>query len=76
MEILLYQGTSASAKNGYAKIWVDGVLLLNQTGLQMLPSGAPLGFSYLFLDPTYGGGTNPVPANQYFRIDHWYASVK
>jgi hypothetical protein len=76
MEILLYQGSSATAKDGYAKIWVDGVMRLNQTGLQMLPSGAPLGFSYLFLDPTYGGGSHPVPADQNFQIDHWYASVK
>jgi hypothetical protein len=76
MEILLYQGTSAVAKDGYAKIWIDGTLVLNRTGIQMLPSGAPLGFSYLFLDPTYGGGTNSVPADQDFQIDNWYCSVK
>jgi hypothetical protein len=76
MEILLYQGTSATAKNGYAKIWIDGTLMLNRTGIQILPSGAPLGFSYLFLDPTYGGGAAVPPADQYFQLDNWYCSVK
>ena len=75
VEILLYQGTTATSHDGYAKIWVDGTLMLNQGGLQMLPSGSK-GFGYIFYDPTYGGGLHSPPAAQYLDIDHWYVSVK
>ncbi len=75
VEILLYQGTTSTSGDGYARIWVDGTQVLNQSGLQMMPSGTK-GFGYLFYDPTFGGGLNNPPAPQYLDIDHWYTSVQ
>ncbi|MFZ1654365.1 MAG: Ig-like domain-containing protein [Candidatus Moraniibacteriota bacterium] len=75
VEILLYQGTTSTSGDGYARIWVDGTQVLNQSGLQMMPSGTK-GFGYIFYDPTFGGGLNNPPAPQFLDIDHWYVSVQ
>jgi len=32
-------------------------------------------WDYLWVDPTYGGASNPVPEDMYFQIDDWYTSV-
>ena len=78
VEILLTMGTTGSANDGTAKVWVDGIQIQNLTGQKMLYDGQQVGngWKYLFLDPTYGGGTNSPPANLNFQIDHWYVSVK
>ena len=78
MEFLLTLGTSGSANDGTAKVWANGTQILNASGIKMLYNGQSVGsgWKYLFLDPTYGGGTNTPPANLNFQIDHWYASVK
>jgi hypothetical protein len=76
LEMVLYQGTSGTANNGTAQIWVDGVQTLNQVGIKYLFDGESPGWKYMSINPTFGGGTNPVPYDEYIWIDHWYASVK
>ena len=75
IEWLLVQGT-AGGKDGTAKMWVDGVQVLNASGLNMVDAGKLIGWKYMSIAPVFGGGVNPVPADQYIWIDHWYASVK
>jgi hypothetical protein len=76
MEFLIDQGTSAAANDGSAKIWADGALILDQSGIKMLYDGQTPRWQYLMLDPIYGGGLNPVPADQTLQIDDWYVSLK
>ncbi len=67
--------------NGICKIWVThgttGVttLVLNETTVPYNAAGTTPAWSYLWLDPTYGGGNNNVPADQYFEIDDWDVRV-
>ncbi len=33
-------------------------------------------WTQVWWDPTYGGGLNPVPFDQFFEVDHMIVSVK
>jgi hypothetical protein len=67
-EILLKANTSGSA-NGELHVWFDGVKSHQYTDVNWQMNSARTWLS-LAWNPTYGGGTNPVPANQYQYIDH------
>jgi hypothetical protein len=75
MEILLVANT-AGIGNGIGKIWIDGELLLNSSQMGYFNTGHALAWNNFWFEPTFGGGTNPVPHDQWLDIDHWYASVK
>ena len=57
----------AGAHNASVTMWVDGVLVISQTGLTMAASGMTPHWSFWMTDPTYGGatGTNP-PFSMYW----------
>jgi hypothetical protein len=74
VEILVNTGT-AGGSNGSAQVWVNGQQVLNATGVPVYAAGQSATFEYLWLDPTYGGGLQPVPHDQYFRMADWYVSV-
>jgi len=76
VEWLLYQGSTAAANDGTVQVWVDGVLVVNETGKKFAKNGDALGWKYMSIAPVFGYGTRPVPHDQYIWIDHWYASVK
>jgi hypothetical protein len=55
---------------GIAKLWLNGVLTHNYTGL-----GIPANFSYFEFDPTWGGTGGTTKSEQdYFWYDHVYIS--
>lgn len=60
--------------DGIARIWVNGRPVLNQTGVRFFfPSQEPA-FTGVTWNPTYGGGSNPVPVDMFQRIGQWYIS--
>lgn len=67
-------GNSMGASDGVARMWVDGVQVLNATDVKYFYDGQSPAFSGITWNPTYGGGTNPVPYDMYQYIDHWYVS--
>ncbi len=73
-EFLMVANTQATA-NGILQIWVDGVQDTYHTDVKwFLDQVAPTGFTRIDITPTYGGGHNPVPYDQFIYIDHWYIS--
>lgn len=72
----LWTAGTAGVANATAKLWVDGRLVVDATGILMWLSGTTPVQQFLLWDPTYGGGINPVPATQYIWLDHLIVSVK
>ena len=71
IEYLLIANTPGSY-NGVAKVWIDGVLALNVTDMGYFDTGQTGKFTGShYVNSTYGGGTNAVPATQGWDIDHW-----
>ncbi len=75
MELLVVANTPGNS-DGIARIWANDVQVLNVQNVQYFyPSQTPA-FNGVTWNPTYGGGTNPVPYNMFQFIDHWYLSIK
>jgi hypothetical protein len=80
LEWLIEMGTPNVA-NGTAKLWRNGELIVNATNvmwtgtLEGAETQADANWSYLWVDPTYGGGGASPPESIYFQIDDWYTSV-
>lgn len=64
------------AVGGTLTIWGNGQQIVSAKGGTFLPAGIAKRWDYFWLDPTYGGGTKPVPADQWFDLDHWITSVQ
>lgn len=67
-EFLLTAG-SATAANGGLDIWINGVQTHHYTDVRWTMA-ADRKWKSLAWNPTYGGGLNPVPHDQYEYIDH------
>jgi hypothetical protein len=74
VELVLLPNTPGVA-NGTVQLWKDGILSLNQTNVEIFASGQTARWTWVYVDPTYGGGFNPVPANQDMTFGHIYVSV-
>jgi hypothetical protein len=64
------QGTS----DGAARIWVNGRPVLSESNVRYFFPDQEPGFTGVTWNPTYGGGSNPVPQDMYQRIGEWYIS--
>jgi hypothetical protein len=73
LEILIVANTPG-AYNGQLRMWVDGALMQSANDMGYFAAGTTPRFENMYFNPTYGGGRNPVPADQYVDIDHWYVS--
>ena len=63
-------------QDGAAHVWIDGNEVLSASDVQyFFPNQVPA-FTGVTWNPTYGGGSNPVPFDMYQWIDHWYISVR
>jgi hypothetical protein len=71
----LVVANTPGAKNGIARIWVDGNLLMDYTDVEYFFSSQTPKFTGLKWNPTYGGGTNPVPYDMFEWVDNWYVSA-
>lgn len=69
---LIIEGGTAGSSNGVVRMWINGVQHINATNASIFGPGTTPGFVRLFVDPTYGGGFRPPPADQAFRIGAWY----
>jgi len=73
LEILIVANTPGTY-NGQLRMWVDGALMQTANDMGYFAAGTTPRFENMYFNPTFGGGTNPVPADQYVDIDHWYVS--
>lgn len=74
-ELLLKANTNNSTANGGLDVWINGVPTHHYTDVNWQMNTARTWLS-LAWNPTYGGGTNPVPHNQYEYMDHLRVSGK
>ncbi len=63
-------------RNGQYRHWVDGNLVAAATDARYFLAGQRAMWTQVWWDPTYGGGLNPVPFDQFFELDHMIVSVK
>ncbi len=70
----LFLANTKGKQDGVARIWVDGNQVLNVADVQYFHAGQTPKFIGLTWNPTYGGGTNPVPFDMFQWVDNWYVS--
>lgn len=75
VETLWIAGTPGE-KDGTAKLWVDGKLVIDAKEIMMFPAGTTAHQDFLMWDPTFGGGGAPVRETQQIYLDHLYVSVR
>jgi hypothetical protein len=61
--------------DGVGMLWLNGILVASGTDLGYFTTDNTPRFDALYFNPTYGGGTNPVPADQWLDIAHWYVAA-
>jgi uncharacterized protein YjdB len=72
-EMLLKANSNNSTANGALDIWINGVHTHSYTNVNW-QMGASRTWQSLAWNPTYGGGLNPVPHNQYQYMDNIHVS--
>lgn len=68
IEVLLHRGTA----NGSIKIWMDGVLYMDISGID---TGIPSGWHEISINSTWGGTSSPTSRESWNWIDHIYLAV-
>ncbi len=68
-EMLFVMNTASGTANGEFHVWIDGVKTHQYTNVDYTITAARA-WQSLRWEPTYGGGTKPVPKDQYQFIDH------
>jgi hypothetical protein len=68
-EQILTAGTSGGS-NGTAQMWINGVKVIDATGIPFFPSLQPAYWEGFYVNPTYGGGARPAPYDIY--VDYGY----
>ncbi len=66
----------SETNDGTVRMWVNGTLWVEDTAVCLFHRGMTVGWKEFWFNPTYGGGLNNVPADQYLDLDHMYVSVK
>lgn len=74
---VLWQANSPGVRNGQFRQWVDGALTASSnTAMFFLAGQTPTRWSSIWFDPTYGGGTHPVPHDQWIDMDHLVVALR
>lgn len=71
------QSSTGNNANGVVQVWCTPLggattLVLNSSAVPYFLATQPQGFGNAFISPVYGGGSNPVPADQWFDLDDWF----
>ena len=61
--------------DGTAELWIDGVLYMRHTNIQLREAGATNGFGALQHTAEYGGGGSTIASTQYWWVDHTVIST-
>ena len=66
----------SEANDGTVRVWLNNTLLFEYTNVCFFHRSMTASWKSNYCNPTYGGGSNAVPQDQYIDIDHWYVSTK
>lgn len=75
IESLIYLGTAGNA-DGWLKVWLNGVLVLDFRNLAIVWPGERTQLSQIHLAPVWGGMGDVVPVTQWLSVDRTYVSVR
>lgn len=73
---VLWQANRPGVRDGRYRQWVDGVLTAQSNQVMYFMYGQTPGWTSIWFDPTFGGGLNPVPHDQWIDVDHFVVAVK
>jgi hypothetical protein len=68
------KGNDANMSNGQLKMWMNGVLYIDKSGLDLSYNTAAGMFSGVRLDPYFGGAGLRKTVNDSMEFDHYYVS--
>jgi hypothetical protein len=73
---VLWGANTPGQKDGDYLQWIDGVQIAERHDVEWFAPGQVPEWTYIWFDPTYGGGTHIVPHDEFIEFDHFYAAVK
>lgn len=80
LEILAIANTTvpgvSETADGVLRVWANNTLRREVTDVLWFRRHQTACWRSFYANPTFGGGSNPVPADQYYDVDHWYTSLK
>jgi hypothetical protein len=76
IEVLMTAESPTGASNGSGQMWMDGALVLNDRDIQFFLPGQTPEWTTVEVEPTYGGGLNPVPYTMHWYLGRVRLSVK
>lgn len=73
---VLWQVNTPGQKNGQYRHWVDGALMAQSSTVMWFLSGQQPHWTSIWFDPTFGGGLNRVPQDQWIDLDHLVVALR
>jgi hypothetical protein len=73
---IIWQANTPGQKNGRYRQWVDGALTGQSDTVMWWLAGQTPHFTSIWFDPTFGGGLNRVPHDQWIDVDHLIVALK
>lgn len=73
---IVFQVNTGGSANGTADWWIDGVKVGHYRGIPYVSANQSRFFNVMRWDPTWGGRSGTVPADQFMYMDHVYISGK
>jgi hypothetical protein len=73
---VVWQANTPGQKDGRYRQWVDGALMSQSNAVMWFLAGQVPHWTSIWFDPTFGGGLNPVPHDQWIDLDHLVVALK
>jgi hypothetical protein len=73
---VVWEANTPGVRDGKYSHWVDGRLIGAATDVRFFLAGQQPRWTNVWFDPTFGGGFNTVPFDQFFELDHLVVSSK
>lgn len=73
---VLWEANTPGLRDGRYRQWVDGVLTGQSNQVMWFLSGQAPTYTSIWFDPTFGGGSNRVPHDQWIDMDHLVVALK
>ena len=73
---VIWEANQPGVRDGRYRQWVDGVLTAQSNTVMWFLAGQSPRWTSIWFDPTFGGGSHPVPHDQWIDMDHLVVALK